>query len=297
MVRQGTQPLNDYLRIFEALNDAVERLGKVSDSPRLDAELLLARALEVQRSYLFAHPEDEIDPAAAIRFESALKNRINGMPMAYIAGEKEFWSMPLVVSPATLIPRPDTELLVEQVLIRIPQRAKWKIADLGTGSGAIALAIAKERRLCHVTATDISEDALSVACENARLLALPNIEFSAGDWTTPIAGSVFDLVVSNPPYVATRDPHLAALQFEPTLALDAGKDGLDAIRRLAESVPDILRPGGSLLLEHGFEQAPIVSDILRRSGWCNIALVNDLEGRPRVTAANRSHDRYTSYSS
>ena len=297
MVRQGTQPLNDYLRIFEALNDAVERLGKASDSPKLDAELLLARALEVQRSYLFAHPEDEIDSAAAIRFESALKNRINGMPMAYIAGEKEFWSMPLVVSPATLIPRPDTELLVEQVLIRIPQRAKWKIADLGTGSGAIALAIAKERRLCHVTATDISEDALSVACENARLLALPNIEFSAGDWTTPIAGSVFDLVVSNPPYVATRDPHLAALQFEPTLALDAGKDGLDAIRRLAESVPDILRPGGSLLLEHGFEQAPIVSDILRRSGWCNIALVNDLEGRPRVTAANRSRDRYTSYSS
>ena len=297
MVRQGTQPLNDYLRIFEALNDAVERLGKVSDSPRLDAELLLACALEVQRSYLFAHPEDEIDSAAAIRFESALKNRINGMPMAYIAGEKEFWSMPLVVSPATLIPRPDTELLVEQVLIRIPQRAEWKIADLGTGSGAIALAIAKERRLCHVTATDISEDALSVACENARLLALPNIEFSAGDWTTPIAGSVFDLVVSNPPYVATRDPHLAALQFEPTLALDAGKDGLDAIRRLAESVPDILRPGGSLLLEHGFEQAPIVSDILRRSGWCNIALINDLEGRPRVTAANRSRDRYTSYSS
>jgi len=297
MVRQGTHPLNDYLRIFEALNDAVERLGKASDSPKLDAELLLARALEVQRSYLFAHPEDEIDSAAAIRFESALKNRINGMPMAYIAGEKEFWSMPLVVSPATLIPRPDTELLVEQVLIRIPQRAKWKIADLGTGSGAIALAIAKERRLCHVTATDISEDALSVACENARLLALPNIEFSAGDWTTPIAGSVFDLVVSNPPYVATRDPHLAALQFEPTLALDAGKDGLDAIRRLAESVPDILRPGGSLLLEHGFEQAPIVSDILRRSGWCNIALVNDLEGRPRVTAANRSQDRYTSYSS
>ena len=297
MVRQGAHPLNDYLRIFEALNDAVERLGKASDSPKLDAELLLARALEVQRSYLFAHPEDEIDSAAAIRFESALKNRINGMPMAYIAGEKEFWSMPLVVSPATLIPRPDTELLVEQVLIRIPQRAKWKIADLGTGSGAIALAIAKERRLCHVTATDISEDALSVACENARLLALPNIEFSAGDWTTPIAGSVFDLVVSNPPYVATRDPHLAALQFEPTLALDAGKDGLDAIRRLAESVPDILRPGGSLLLEHGFEQAPIVSDILRRSGWCNIALVNDLEGRPRVTAANRSRDRYTSYSS
>lgn len=297
MVRQGTQPLNDYLRIFEALNDAVERLGKVSDSPRLDAELLLARALEVQRSYLFAHPEDEIAPTAAIRFESALTNRINGMPMAYIAGEKEFWSMPLVVSPATLIPRPDTELLVEQVLIRIPRMAKWKIADLGTGSGAIALAIAKERRLCHVTATDISEDALSVARENARLLALPNIEFSAGDWTTPIAGSVFDLVVSNPPYVATRDPHLAALQFEPTSALDAGKDGLDAIRRLAESVPDILRPGGSLLLEHGFEQAPIVSDILRRSGWCNIALINDLEGRPRVTAANRSRDRYTSYSS
>lgn len=297
MVRQGTHPLNDYLRIFEALNDAVERLGKASDSPRLDAELLLACALDVQRSYLFAHPGDEMDPAAAIRFESTLANRINGMPMAYIAGEKEFWSMSLIVTPATLIPRPNTELLVEQVLMRIPRGAEWKIVDLGTGSGAIALAIAKERPRCHVTATDISEDALSVARENARLLALPKIEFTAGDWTTPIAGSVFDLVVSNPPYVATGDPHLTALRFEPTSALDAGKDGLDAIRRLAESVPDILRPGGSLLLEHGFEQAPIVSDILRRSGWCNIALINDLEGRPRVTAANRSRDRYTSYSS
>ncbi len=287
MVRDGARPLNEYLRIDEALERAVERLSGASDSPRLDAELLLARALDVQRSYLFAHPEDQLDAGARERFEKAVAQRLDGMPMAYITGEKEFWSMPLAVSPATLVPRPETELLVDQALLRIPRKAEWAVADLGTGSGAIALAIARERPLCRVTATDISEDALAVARVNAGQLALPNVEFLVGDWTEPLASRAFELAVSNPPYVASADPHLAALKYEPAAALESGDDGLDAIRQLANSVGKILKPGGCLLLEHGFDQADSVARILADAGWSGIVTVNDLEGRPRVTAATR----------
>ncbi len=287
MVRDGARPLNEYLRIDEALERAVERLSGASDSPRLDAELLLARALDVQRSYLFAHPEDQLDAGARERFEKAVAQRLDGMPMAYITGEKEFWSMPLAVSPATLVPRPETELLVDQALLRIPRKAEWAVADLGTGSGAIALAIARERPLCRVTATDISEDALAVARVNAGQLALPNVEFLVGDWTEPLASRAFELAVSNPPYVASADPHLAALKYEPAAALESGDDGLDAIRQLANSLGKILKPGGCLLLEHGFDQADSVARILADAGWSGIVTVNDLEGRPRVTAATR----------
>ena len=288
MVRDGTRPLNEYLRIDEALDIAVERLSGASASPRLDAELLLARALDVQRSYLFAHPEDQMDAGARERFETAVAQRLDGMPMAYITGEKEFWSMPLVVSPATLVPRPETELLVDQALMRIPRTAEWAVVDLGTGSGAIALAIARERALCRVTATDISENALAVARVNAGQLGLPNVEFLVGDWIEPLAGREFELVVSNPPYVASADPHLSALKYEPASALESGDDGLDAIRHLAKSVSEILKPGGCLLLEHGFDQADRVARILADAGWSDIMTVNDLEGRPRVTAATRS---------
>ncbi len=287
MVRDGARPLNEYLRIDEALERAVERLSGASDSPRLDAELLLARALDVPRSYLFAHPEDQLDAGARERFEKAVAQRLDGMPMAYITGEKEFWSMPLAVSPATLVPRPETELLVDQALLRIPRKAEWAVADLGTGSGAIALAIARERPLCRVTATDISEDALAVARVNAGQLALPNVEFLVGDWTEPLASRAFELAVSNPPYVASADPHLAALKYEPAAALESGDDGLDAIRQLANSLGKILKPGGCLLLEHGFDQADSVARILADAGWSGIVTVNDLEGRPRVTAATR----------
>lgn len=287
MVREGPLSLNENLRIDESLDAATEQLRHCSDSPRLDAELLLARALDVPRSYLFAHPEDEMDAEAARRFDTAIRNRVDGMPMAYITGEKEFWSMRLLVSPATLVPRPDTEVLVEQALSRIPRKAAWRIADLGTGSGAIALALARERALCQVTATDLSSAALAVAAENARQLGVPNIEFIHGSWTEPLAGEVFDVVVSNPPYVASGDPHLAQLHHEPVDALDAGDDGLDAIRALAASVADILRPDGCLLLEHGAEQALAVTEILQQAGWTAVQTINDIEGRPRVTVACR----------
>jgi release factor glutamine methyltransferase len=285
MVLDGRDPLNEILRIDAALDEAIRLLEPVSDSPRLDAELLLARSLDVARSFLFAHPDETMDPAAAKRFRDVVARRADGMPMAYITGEKEFWSLSLVVNPATLVPRPETELLVEQALLRIPRRAGMQVLDLGTGSGAIALAIATERPLSRVVATDLSAEALSVARLNARQLALANVEFVAGSWTEPVAGRHFDLVVSNPPYVASGDPHLAALGHEPAMALAAGVDGLDAIRAIAASASSVLRPGGEILIEHGAGQAGDVARLLRRNGWTDTRAVVDLSGQPRVTAA------------
>ena len=215
MVRDGPIPLNEYLRIDEALAAATAALGEVSESPRLDAELLLARTLDVQRSYLFAHPEDRMDPAAVERYADIIERRADGMPMAYILGEREFWSMDLSVSPATLVPRPETEILVEQALMRIPRRAEFEILDLGTGSGAVAIAVARERPLSHLVATDVSEAALAVARENARRHDVPNVEFVAADWADVFDDDAFDVVVSNPPYVASGDPHLADLRAFP----------------------------------------------------------------------------------
>ena len=285
MVREGPGALNEYLRIDAALADAVRTLQDVSESPRLDAELLLARALDVARSYLFAHPDDELDPAAAERFRAVLARRADGMPMAYITGRREFWSMDLVVTPDTLIPRPETETLIEQALTRIPRRAPIQVLDLGTGSGAIALAIARDRPACHVVATDLSAAAVAVARENARRLMLANVEFVEGDWTAPVAGRAFDLVVSNPPYVASGDPHLDALKYEPRSALAAGVDGLDAIRAIAATAMSVMKPGGALLLEHGAGQAESVAAILEGHGWSGIAVARDLAGLARVTIA------------
>jgi len=285
MVREGPGALNEYLRIDAALASAVSTLEGVSESPRLDAELLLARALDVARSYLFAHPDDELDPAAAERFHTVLGKRAQGMPMAYITGHREFWSMDLVVTPDTLIPRPETETLIEQALMRIPRRAAMQVLDLGTGSGAIALAIARERPACQVVATDLSAGAIAVARENARRLMLPNIEFVLGDWTAPVAGRKFDFVVSNPPYVASDDPHLEALKYEPRSALSAGPDGLDAIRAIAATAMSLLKPAGALLLEHGAGQADDVATVLRGHRWRDITLARDLSGQGRVTIA------------
>jgi len=273
------------MKIASALSDGTEQLRAISDSPRLDAELLLARALDVQRSYLFAHPEDTLDPAAVERFSSSLERRAGGLPLAYISGEKEFWSMVLIVSPDTLVPRPETEVLVDQALQRISKNGKFSILDLGTGCGAIALAIAKERPKCDITATDISDAALAVARENANQLALPNIEFLCGDWSAPVAGRTFDFIASNPPYVADADPGLERLKHEPHMALLSGEEGLDAIRRISVEAKSVLRPGGTLLIEHAENQNEEIARILSADGWKEISQVNDLAGKPRVTIA------------
>jgi len=273
--------------IGHLLGDAVKRLAAASDSPRLDAELLLCHSIDLPRSYLFAHPEDVLDDMSFSRFDAMLQRRLGGEPMAYIMGNREFWSHELIVSPATLIPRPETELLVDLALREIPRKAEWQILDLGTGSGAIAVALAAERLMCEVTAVDISEAALAVAHENARQLALSNITFAHGSWCAPVRDRRFDIIVSNPPYVRADDAVLTQLRYEPVEALVAGVDGLDAIRTLAADCGQILKSEGTLLIEHGADQRDEVAAILAASGWTDILNHRDFASHPRVTAARR----------
>ena len=276
------------MRLDAAIADAVKRLTVSSDSARLDAEILLCQTIDMPRSYLFAHPEDELDDLTRERFESLQARRIDGEPMSYITGVREFWSHELLVSPATLVPRPETELLVELALREIPREAEWRILDLGTGSGAIAISIAAERPLCEITATDASDEALAIARENVRQADLGNISCITGNWTEPVAAQRFDLIVSNPPYVRNDDEALQNLRHEPLSALASGDDGLDDIRILARDCVAILADDGWLMLEHGADQQEDVASILEAEGWVDVACHNDLAGKPRVTAARQN---------
>jgi len=205
--------------------------------------------------------------------------------MAYITGSKEFWSLELMVTPATLVPRPETEVLVDLALREIPRDAEWNILDLGTGSGAIACAIGKERPRCEITAVDKSADALRVAEQNVRNLDLANVECLEGDWTKPVQGRIFDLIVSNPPYVEKGHPDLERLHQEPQMAIVSGDDGFDAVRVLARDCPAVLKDGSALMVEHGFEQESGIASILSDSGWSALECHKDLAGLPRVTVA------------
>lgn len=255
-----------------------------------DAELLLAHALGQSRSWLFAHAEDEVPVDVGTRFERLLQRRIIGEPVAYLIGARGFWTLELEVTPATLVPRPETEGLVELALARIPLDSTMRVADLGTGSGAIALSIAKERPRAQVLATDASSEALAVARGNAARNRIGNCQFRGGDWLAPLAGEAFDLIVSNPPYVADGDPHLLQgdLRFEPALALSSGPDGLNAIRTIAAGAPTHLQQGGWLLLEHGWNQGEAVRNLLAEAGFVEVETVRDLEGRERVTVGRTS---------
>jgi len=248
-----------------------------------DAALLVAHALGRTRTWLYAHGDDAVDAAALDACERLLRRREAGEPAAYIVGTRGFWRFDLRVTPDTLVPRPETELLVELALERLPGDRALRVADLGTGSGAIALAIAHERRRAHVVAVDASRAALDVARGNAAALGLGNVEFRAGDWLQPLAGEAFDLIASNPPYIALGDPHLDDLRHEPALALSSGADGLDAIRTIARDAPAHLRDGGWLLLEHGLEQGPAVRALLSVAGFADVSTARDLERRDRVT--------------
>jgi release factor glutamine methyltransferase len=240
---------------------------------------------DVNRGELITHASHALSANQAHRLDDLVARRLQGEPVAYLTGRREFWSLPLKVTPATLIPRPETELLVEIALTRIPQQASWTLADLGTGGGAIALALASERPDCRVLATEQSRTALTVARENADALGIKNVEFRHGDWTAPLGEETFDLVVSNPPYVRRADPSLfrGDVRFEPRDALIAGEDGLDAIRRVASQAPRCLKNGGRLLLEHGDDQADAVAGILRAQGYHDIVCHRDLAGRDRVS--------------
>lgn len=250
-----------------------------------DAQRLLGHAVGRERGWLYAHQDDEVPADTAHVFRELCARRETGEPVAYITGRQGFWRLDLAVSPATLVPRPETELLVELALERVARDAPAWLADLGTGSGAIALSLASERPRARVVATDASAGALLVAQENARANRLDNVEFCRGDWLLPLAGRRFDLIASNPPYIALGDPHLAQgdLRFEPPLALASGGDGLDAIRTIVSGAPALLLPGGWLLLEHGWEQGAEVRALLEGKGFREVATVRDLEARERVT--------------
>ncbi len=271
--------------IEHTLSDAARALSEVSESPRLDAEALLAWALRIPRAYLFTHPEEEVQDQPATEISAAIERRANGEPIAYITGSKEFWSMELNVNPDTLVPRPETEILVEQALTLIPQDGPCRILDLGTGGGAIAIAIASERAQSLIVAIDSSREALNVAEQNARRHKIKNITFLQGNWAEPVADQTFDLIVSNPPYVRDDDPALEDLKFEPITALAAGPDGLDAIRKIAKDARTVIEPNGCILLEHGAEQQDAVATVLRGNGWTNLACFKDLAGQPRVSTA------------
>ncbi|MDO8705240.1 MAG: peptide chain release factor N(5)-glutamine methyltransferase [Sulfuricaulis sp.] len=275
--------------VGEALRQTVTTLTPTSPTPRLDAEVLVMYVCGFDRGGLITQGHSALTHDQQPRLEKLLARRRQGEPIAYLTGWREFWSMELAVSPATLIPRPETELLVEKTLAHIPHDAEWTLADLGTGSGAIALALAKERPRCRVIATDISPEALDVARSNAAKFSLTRVEFCEGRWLEPLAGMKLDMIVSNPPYVRAGDPHLKCgdVRFEPQQALIAGPDGLEAIHQIALHAQQSLKPGGRLLFEHGWHQAEAVDSLLRQHGYRDIVCCRDLAGRNRITECQR----------
>jgi release factor glutamine methyltransferase len=269
------------LKVRDALQAATQRLGE-----RVDAEVLLAYALSKSRSWLIAHADDLLPAEHASAYAVLVEQREAGEPVAYITGRRGFWSLDLEVTPATLIPRSETELLVELVLQLLPIDKAARVLDLGTGTGAIALAIARERPRAQVTATDASADALAVAQRNAQRHGIRNVSFAHGDWFAPLGEQRFDVIVSNPPYIESHDPHLnqGDLRFEPITALASGADGLDDIRRIIVDAPRHLASEAWLLFEHGWNQGEAVHMLLRNASFTKVSTTRDLEQRDRVTA-------------
>lgn len=254
------------------------------DSPKRDAEILLGHVTGKSRSWLVAFGETELLPEQLMQLDALLARRVRGEPVAHLIGEREFWSLPLRVSDATLIPRPDTEVLVEQALARLPA-APSRILDLGTGTGAIALALASERPDCEVLGVDRIEAAVALAQSNAERLAILNAAFVVSHWFDALPASRFDLIVSNPPYIDACDQHLSQgdVRFEPRSALVADEAGLADLRLLITQAPQWLAPGGWLLLEHGWQQDAAVRALMQQHNFLQVATVNDYGGNPRVT--------------
>ncbi|MBB6095870.1 release factor glutamine methyltransferase [Povalibacter uvarum] len=271
--------------ISDALHTATTMLSRTSPSARLDAELLLEHVTGLSRTAFRSAPERQLPPKAGWSYQQLIKRRLQGEPVAYIRGQQEFWSLLLEVTPAVLIPRPETELVVERALAHSAKDAAIDVADLGTGSGAIAVAIAHERPAARLVAVDASKPALEIAMRNLARLQVANVTLLHGSWFAPLEGRRFDLVVSNPPYIASEDPDLApdVRRNEPGMALISGRTGLEAIEHIVGTAPDHLAPGGWLILEHGWKQAPAVSDLLVRAGFSHVTSHTDLAGHQRVT--------------
>lgn len=277
------------LAVGDWLKMAVSRLNTVSAAPQLDAEVLLQAITGIHRALVYARPEQSLTREQAEDLEPVLARREAGEPIAYIVGHQEFWSMPLEVSPAVLIPRPDTERLVERALELVPLERPSRVLDLGTGSGAIALAIAHARPHAQVIAVDISQEALTIAGRNRRNLGVRNLELKHSDWFKALGLAPFDVIVSNPPYVAADDPDLDpyVARFEPKLALIAGPTGLETIHRIAAEAVHRLSTNGWLLLEHGWKQGEAVRSVLVQHGYSHVRSRPDLAGHDRVTEGCR----------
>jgi release factor glutamine methyltransferase len=273
------------LTTAELLRQGAERL-RGAESSGLDAEVLLAHVLGVARARVRSHPEESRTPEDQATYVALIERRARGEPLAYLVGQREFWSLELAVTPAVLVPRPETELVVERALALRPEPSV-RAADLGTGSGAIALALARERPRWQLVATDVAGDALALAQRNAAALGIGNVAFRQGSWLAPLAGERFALIVSNPPYVSASDPVLAAapLAYEPTGALTPGGDGLAALQEIIRAAPAHLTPGAWLVLEHGTGQGPEVASALVARGFGHVRSHRDLGGHERVTEA------------
>jgi release factor glutamine methyltransferase len=271
--------------VASLLRESTTLLKDSSRSARLDAELLLAHALGWQRARLYGDGGSAVRPEIVQRFVELVRERRAGRPVAQLVGSREFWSLSLTVTEDTLVPRPETELLVECALRRIPTDSPGPVLDLGTGTGAVALALATERPAAAVTATDFSEAALAVARYNAASLGLQRVEFRFGDWFGPVRGERFAAIVSNPPYVADQEWLLRRFElgYEPDMALRGGRDGLLAIRAIVEAAPRFLEAGGWLLIEHGFRQGPATARLFQQAGLTSVTTYRDLPGLPRVT--------------
>ncbi len=273
--------------INDAIHHATAILGQTGhNSARLEAELLLASVLEKDRTWLRTWPDNILSPDQRQAFETQICRRQNGEPIAYILGQRNFWTLTLTVTTDTLIPRHETELLVEQALARIPRQASWTILDLGTGSGAIALATAKERPRCTLIATDRSLAALHIAQQNARTNEVSNIHFLASHWLMGFARDFqAHMILSNPPYIKAQDPHLSAgdLRFEPPSALAAGHEGLDDLRHILITAKAHLKPGGWLLLEHGYQQQAMLANLLAEHGYQSVRCHRDDANQPRLS--------------
>lgn len=275
--------------VAASLQLAARALRSHSDSPRLDAEILLGAVLELSRTALVVHSEDTVPDDRRQAFDELIAQRQRGAPIAYLTGSREFWSLDLTITPDVLVPRPETELLVELALCACPLGEARSVLDLGTGSGAIALAIAAERPAARVVGVDICAAALGVAMHNSRKLKLPRIEWRRGSWFDAVPGERFDIILANPPYVAAEDRALERLAAEPRLALASGPTGLEALSAIIDRAVEHLNPSGRLLLEHGSTQGGQVADLLGGQGFLDIRSFLDNSGIPRVTLGMVHH--------
>jgi release factor glutamine methyltransferase len=269
--------------IAETVKSGAQRLDAHSESPRLDAEILLSTILGLPRSALIARADELLQPDQQRAYAELILQRAGGTPVAYLTGCREFWSLPLRVSPAVLIPRPETETLLEHALGLLPRDEACAVLDLGTGSGAIALGLAHERPRWAITAVDLSPAALEIARHNAQALQLSRIQWRLGSWFDAVTGERFHLIVANPPYVSATDSALESLSAEPVMALSPGPTGLEALTAIIAQAPQHLHPQGWLALEHGLTQAQEVAQLLGQHGFTSIRTFPDFSGKPRVT--------------